>query len=129
VVHLSGRFFNRDSFFFALNTLHELFGVLILRGHNIRHTQVSEHDGGNAEQVVHLAADKGLVVADSVTESVVLHEKNMGDIQLPSFVLGAEFSRLFEDFLNGGIVLFIPVELGLHHEDGDVLVETGIVFL
>jgi hypothetical protein len=53
----------------------------------------------------------------------------MSDIQLPSFVLRAEFCRLFEDFLNGSVVLFIPVELGLHHEDGDVLVEAGIVFL
>lgn len=53
----------------------------------------------------------------------------MGNVKFPGLVLGAEFGRLFEDFLNGCVVLFIPVELGLHHENRDVLVKARIVFL
>ena len=53
----------------------------------------------------------------------------MGNVKFPGLVLGAEFSGLFEDFLDGCVVLFVPVELGLHHEDRDVLVKTRIVFL
>jgi hypothetical protein len=58
-----------------------------------------------------------------------LHEENVGNVKFPGLVLGAEFGRLFEDFLNGCVVLFIPVELGLHHENRDVLVKARIVFL
>ena len=53
----------------------------------------------------------------------------MGNVKFPGLVLGTEFGRLFEDFLNGCVVLFIPVELGLHHENRDVLVKARIVFL
>lgn len=53
----------------------------------------------------------------------------MGDVKFPGLVLGAEFGRLFEDFLNSCVVLFIPVQFGLHHQDRDVLVKAGVVFL
>lgn len=48
----------------------------------------------------------------------------MGNVELPGLMLRAELSTLFEYLLNGSVVLFIPVKLGLHHEDRDVLVES-----
>jgi hypothetical protein len=48
----------------------------------------------------------------------------MSHVQLPSFMLAAELSRLAEDLLDLGIVASIPVDLGLHHENWDVLVKS-----
>lgn len=41
----------------------------------------------------------------------------------------AEFCRLSEDLFNLCIVALIPIGLGLHHKDWDVLVQSSIVFL
>lgn len=53
----------------------------------------------------------------------------MSYVKFPGLVFRAELSTLFEYLLNSSVVLFIPVKLGLHHEDRDVLVESRIIFL
>lgn len=53
----------------------------------------------------------------------------MSNVELPSFVFTTEFSGLAEDFLHHGIVAVIPVDLCLHHEDGNVLVERQVILL
>ena len=53
----------------------------------------------------------------------------MGDVEFPDLVLGAELCGLFEDLLDGGVVLLVPVQLCLHHEHRDVLIKLGIILL
>jgi len=58
-----------------------------------------------------------------------LHKEDVGHVQLPGFVLAAELSRLAEDLFDHGVVSLVPVDLGLHHKNRDVLVEGQIIFL
>jgi len=44
-------------------------------------------------------------------------------------VLTAEFGTLSEDLLDHGIVLQVPVSLGLHHQHRNVLVKCRIILL
>ena len=74
-----------------------------------------------------MAADERLVVTDGITVLVVLHEEDVRNIKLPSLVLGAELSALLEDLLDLGVVALVPVHLGLHHQHGDVLVESRVI--
>jgi len=127
VVDLLGGLFHCDALFFFLDALHQLFGVGILTGHDVTDAQVGEHDSSDGEEVVHLTSDEGLVVSDGVPVFVVLHEEHVRHIQLPCLVLGAELSALAEDLLHLGVVSFIPVDLRLHHQNGDVLVESIVV--
>ena len=51
----------------------------------------------------------------------------MAHVEFPGLVFGAELGALFEDFLDLLVVALVPVHFGLHHEDGDVLVEACVV--
>ena len=53
----------------------------------------------------------------------------MSNVKFPDFVLTAEFGTLSENLLDHGIVLQVPVSLGLHHQNRNVLVECSIIFL
>ena len=126
---LLGGLLNGDSLLFLLHTLHELLSICILTGHDIADAEVGEDDSRDREKVVHLAADKWLVIANGVTILIILHKEDVGDIELPCLVFAAELGRLAEDFLDHGVVAIVPVDLGLHHEDGDVLVESQVILL
>lgn len=121
--------FDGNALLFFLNTFHQLFSIRVLAGHDVGDAEVGEHDGRDRKQVVHLAADERLVVADGVAVLVVLHEEDVGHVQLPRLVFAAELGRLAEDLLHHGVVVVVPVDLGLHHEDGNVLVERQVVLL
>ena len=109
--------------------LHELFGVSVLTGHDVGDAEVRQDDGGDGEKIVHLAADERLVVSDGITILVVLHEEDVSDVQLPSLVLAAELGGLTEDLLHHGVVVVVPVDLCLHHQDGNILVESQVILL
>jgi hypothetical protein len=70
-----------------------------------------------------------LVVPDCITVLVLLKEENVSYVQFPYFVLTAEFCTLSEDLLDHGIVLQVPVSLGLHHQNRNVFVKCGIILL
>lgn len=76
-----------------------------------------------------MSSYKWFVVSDSISVLVVLHEEDVSDVELPGLMLTTELSRLSEDLFNLGIVGFVPVSLGLHHQDWNVLVKSGIVLL
>ena len=44
-------------------------------------------------------------------------------------MLAAELGGLSEDFFDHRVVALVPVELRLHHEHRDVLVQSLVVFL
>ena len=76
-----------------------------------------------------MTSDEWLVVSDGVSVLIVLHEENMGHVEFPSLVLTAKFCRLSENFLNLGVISFIPINLGLHHKNWDVEIKGSIVLL
>jgi hypothetical protein len=81
------------------------------------------------KKVVNSTSYKWLVVPNGILELVVLHEENVSNIQLPGFVLAAELSGLSEQLLDLGIVGFVPVSFGLHHQHGDVLVQSSVILM
>jgi hypothetical protein len=129
VEYLSSGLFNSYAFFFLFKALHELFSISILASHNIADTEVGQYNGSYAEQIVHLSSYEWLVVPDSITVLVLLKEENVSDVEFPDFVLTAEFGTLSEDLFDHGIVLQVPVSLGLHHQHRDVLVKCSIILL
>lgn len=44
-------------------------------------------------------------------------------------MLTAKLGGLSEDFLDLSVISLVPVNLGLHHQDRDVQVKSGIVLL
>lgn len=64
--------------------------------------------------------DDGLIEADGLPVLVLLHEEHMSHVELPGVVLVAELHRLAEDLLHHLVVLTVPVDLSLGHQDGDV---------
>jgi hypothetical protein len=76
-----------------------------------------------------LTSYEWLVVPDSITVLVLLKEENVSNVEFPDFVLTAEFGTLSEDLLDHGIVLQVPVSLGLHHQHRNVLVKCSIILL
>ena len=126
---LLGRLLDSDTLFFLFDALHQLLSISILARHDVADTEVGQHNGGDGKKIVHLTANEWLIVANSVTVLVVLHKEDVGNVELPSLVLRAELCGLAEDLLHHRVVVLVPVDLGLHHEDGDVLVEGQIVLL
>lgn len=59
-------------------------------------------------------------VPNGVLKLRFLHEKDMGNIQLPHFVLGAKLGRLEKQLLDQKVVLSLPVDACLGHEDGNI---------
>ena len=127
--YLFGRFFDCNSLLFLLDAFHQLFSIGVLTGHDIADTKVGQDNSSDRKQVIHLTTNKWFVVADCIAILVILHEEYVSNIELPSFVLAAEFGGLAEDFLYHRVIAVVPVYLGLHHEDRDVLIEGQIVFL
>mmetsp|Transcript_118046 Transcript_118046/g.376387 ORF Transcript_118046/g.376387 Transcript_118046/m.376387 type:complete len:416 (-) Transcript_118046:800-2047(-) len=103
-----------------LHQPHELLGLLVGGGHDVGHAEVRQDDGRDAQQVVVVFPDKGLVVADALLE-LLLHEEDVGDVELPRLVLRAELGGLAENLLDHGVMLHVPIDLGLAHEHGHVL--------
>lgn len=127
--NLSVRLLQCDPFLFLLKAFHEFFGFLVLRSHDIGDAKVSKHDSCDGEQVVHLFPHDGFIISDSVSELLVLHEEHMRHVKFPSIVFRGELSRLSEDLFNLVVVAHVPVDLSLHHEHRDVLIESLIVLL
>lgn len=74
-----------------------------------------------------MTAYKRLVVADSISEFVVLHEKYMRYIQFPGFVLAAKLSTLTENLLDHVVVSFVPIYFRLHHQYRNILVKCLVI--
>ena len=70
--------------------------------------------------VIIVLFDDRLVESGRLLELILLHEEHVSDVELPSVVLVAELHRLPEDLLHLRVVLHIPVDLGLLHQDRDV---------
>ena len=121
--------FNGYSVFFALYTFHQLFSVSVFACHDVRDTKICQHDCGNLEQVIHLSTDKRLIELNGIVILLILHEEYMSNIKLPCLMISAVLRTLFKKLLHLPIVASIPVDLGLHHEYRDVLVESSIILL
>lgn len=63
--------------------------------------------------------DDGLVEADGLLV-FVLHEEHVSDVQPQGVVLTPDLQRLVEDLLHHLVVLPVPVDLGLGHQDHNV---------
>lgn len=63
----------------------------------------------------------GLVVADGLLVLISQHKEYVSQVQLPYFVVSAKLGTLSEQLLHGSIVLLVPVNFGLGHQDGNVL--------
>jgi hypothetical protein len=83
---------NRHSLLLLFNALHQLLSIRILAGHDVTNAQVCEDDCSDTQKVVHLSTNEGFVVANGVSEFVVLHKEDMRNVELPGLVLAAEFS-------------------------------------
>ena len=80
--------------------------------------------------VVIVLLDDGLVEADGVLVLVViLHEEHVADVEAPHVMIAAELDRLAEDFLDGGVVLHLPVDARLGHQYGYVALQVLVVLL
>lgn len=53
----------------------------------------------------------------------------MGYVEFPGLVIRTEFGTLSEKFLNYWVVLFIPINFGLRHQDWDVFLQTLVKLL
>ena len=76
--------------------------------------------------VVVVFLDDGLVEADGLFILVLLHEEHVGHVKIPCVVLVAELHRFTEDLLHHVVVLPVPVDLGLSHEDWDIPADVHI---
>jgi hypothetical protein len=127
--HLLRWLLDSYSVFFFLHTFHQFLSVSILTSHDVRHTEISEYDSGDLKQIVHLPSYEWLVVPNSVSVLIVLHEEHMGYVKLPCLMFAAELSRLSEDFFNLRVVAFVPIHFGLHHQNWDIEVESRVILL
>ncbi len=50
------------SFFFFLNFSHEFFRLFILRGHDVTHTQIGQHNRSNIQDGVHESLHNRVVI-------------------------------------------------------------------
>lgn len=71
----------------------------------------------------------GLIVADGLSELVVLDEEDVCHIELPDLVVGAEFGALSEQLLHLQVIFLIPVYLRLRHQHGNVLFQALVELL
>lgn len=53
---------------FLLNLAHKLLGLLVLRGHDMTHTQIGQHDGSHVDQRITVLLHNRLVVSNSFFE-------------------------------------------------------------
>lgn len=74
-----------------------------------------------------LLLDDRFVETRRVLELVLLHEERVRHVQLPHVVLVAELDALLEDLLHLGVILQVPVDLGLRHQYGNISVEGLLV--
>lgn len=70
-----------------LDLAHQLFGVLVLAGHDVRHAQVGQHDRRHIEHVVVVLLHQLLVEAGRFLEFVLLGDKQ-------KLVLGMKCSKV-----------------------------------
>lgn len=63
--------------------------------------------------------DDGLVEADGLLV-FVLHEQHVSEVQPQGVVLAPDLQRLLENLLHHLVVLPVPVDLGLGHQDHNV---------
>mmetsp|Transcript_46997 Transcript_46997/g.121339 ORF Transcript_46997/g.121339 Transcript_46997/m.121339 type:complete len:483 (+) Transcript_46997:579-2027(+) len=109
---------------------HQLFRLLILRSHDVRHAQVGQNDGLDRQDIVFVLAHDRAVVADSLlVPPFLLHEEDMSHVELPRVVFGAELCRLSEYFFHHGVVLHVPVDLRHRHQHGDIPLKPLVVLL
>lgn len=64
--------------------------------------------------------DDGFIESSRLLVLAFLHEKNVGDVQLPGVLIIAELDRLSEYLFHLRIVLKVPVDLCLLHQHGNV---------
>ena len=110
-----------------LEAPHHLLGAFVEGRHNVRHAEVGEHNSRAVEDLAGVRVDDGLIVADGLRVVRALHEEDVRDVELPRLVLGTEVRRGAEDLLDHRVVLHVPVDLRLRHEDRNILLEALIV--
>jgi len=127
--NLPSRFFNSYSFFFFLNAFHEFFCFWVLTRHDICNAQISKYYCCDVKKSIHLFSHEWLVVPNGIYVLVFLLEKDMSHIEFPDIVLRAKLCWLTEDLFYLGIISHLPVDLGLHHENRDILVKCLVILL
>lgn len=125
---LFGRLFDSNSIFLLFDTFHEFLSICVLTCHNVRNTEVCKNDSSDAQKIIHLSSNEWLIVSDGIPIFIILHEEDVGNIEFPGLVLTTELGRLSKDFLDLGVVGFVPVNFCLHHEDWNILIQ-GLVIL
>mmetsp|Transcript_6533 Transcript_6533/g.9863 ORF Transcript_6533/g.9863 Transcript_6533/m.9863 type:complete len:305 (+) Transcript_6533:239-1153(+) len=119
----------RHALLLLLNLAHELLGLLVLAGHDAAHAEVGQHYGRGRQDVVAVLLHNRVVVPDRLLELGLLHEEDVGHVQLPGVVLRAELRGLAEQALHHGVVLPVPVDAGHGHKHRDVALQRLVVLL
>jgi len=122
--------------FLFLDLSHQLLRLIILTRHDVRHTEVRQHDGLHVEQlsqsmtsssspahVIQVLLHDGLIISNGILESTLLHEEDVGHVQLPHVVIVTKVHRGAEELANLCVVLHVPVDLRLAHQNRNVSLE------
>lgn len=89
--------------------------------HTIIHTYTlyihTHTNGKHLPYVFIVLLDNNFVEVDGILELVSLHEENVTEVHPPDILLTAQAVRRLEEFLHLLIVLQVPVDLCLLHQD------------
>mmetsp|Transcript_73449 Transcript_73449/g.123788 ORF Transcript_73449/g.123788 Transcript_73449/m.123788 type:complete len:274 (+) Transcript_73449:1225-2046(+) len=117
----------RQPFLLLLDPPHHVLGLLVLARHDVAHAQVGEDDGRAGQDIILELLHRRLIVPHGLLKLGFAHEERVGHIQLPNVVLRCKLCGLAEDLLNHRVVIQVPVNLGLGHQDRDVQLQSLVV--
>ena len=129
-------------FLLSLDLSHQLFGIFICAGHDVGDAEIGQYDWTDIEDLDNSSIVRNLcgffflpsqgqgeqaylfivlfddrfIKADGVLV-LLLHEQHVADVQAPSVVVIAELDRFSKDLLDRDVVLHVPVDAGLSHEN------------
>lgn len=98
----------------SLKPLHDFLSFFIFVDHDIADAEVGNNNSSEAEHVICVFIDDGLIVSDSFVVSLK-DKEDMGYIQLPDLMVCTELCALSEQLFHNWVVFLVPVDLGLRH--------------
>ncbi len=114
--------------FLNLQSFHYFLSLLVFVHHDVTHTKIGDYNRSQAEHVVCVLVYHRLIISYGFVV-LLKHEENVAHIQLPCLMVSAKLCGLPEKFFDNCIVFLIPVNLGLRHEDRNILLQTFVKFL
>jgi hypothetical protein len=115
-------------FLFGFKSLHYVFGLLVFIDHDIAYTKIGDNNSSETKHVISIFGDNRLIIPDSLIVSFE-DKENMGNIKLPSLMIGTKLSTGPKELLDYCIILLIPINFGLGHQNGNILLQTIIKLL